>query len=462
MRKTKIICTIGPSTQEYPILKKLILAGMNVARLNFSHGSYQQFSKIIINIKKINKQLRKNVTLIGDLQGFKIRIGFLENPLLIQDGEEIKLSYAEKCKKVDGIPILYPLHKYIKPAERIFISDGLIELAVKSIQNSSIIAKVTRGGKVSSFKGINIPDTIIENPPLTDEDRNHILFSIKNNIDFLALSFVKSKQDIIAIKEYLRLHKVQKKIIAKIERKEAVENIKDIIQEADAIMVARGDLGVETGAERVPLIQKRILDLCNQIGKPVIIATQILTSMIENPIPTRAEISDISNSILDKADGLLLSDETAIGKYPINAVKIINKTALLIEKHINSKPFIHEKASIYSPIAISDNAVKIANEIKAKYIVACTESGFTVAQIIKHRPLIPVIAFTSSKKTMNDLTLFWGINKIFLCQSFSLSSIIKVLNENHLLNKGNKIIIASSGKKESYGISDSIIILKYD
>lgn len=466
MRKTKIICTIGPNTENPIMLQKLIHAGMDIARLNFSHGTYRSFSKTIHTIRALNMRLNKNVTILQDLQGFKIRLGILNGNYFAKQNHTLILNDSIEQQTHDEIPVNYPmLHRCIKPGEKIYIADGQIELMVLDIKGSKIITKVHKEGIISSHKGVNLPHTELVNPALTGKDKADALFGLKKNVDFVALSFVKDANDIKELRNFLEAHHGEKKIIAKIERKTAIEHIHEIINEADGIMVARGDMGIEIEPERVPIIQKMIIHLCNQAGKPVITATQMLTSMIEKPTPTRAEVSDISNSILDKTDAIMLSDETTIGKYPVEAVKVMHRTATRIEKYITCEmhPASHKQKHIVSPIALGDDVIKIACDVGAKHIVCFTRSGFTAIQIVKHRPSIPVLVFTTSEQTKKELSLLWGVTTIFVVKSFDnkLKLAVQLLKKGNFINTGDTIVFVSAGKMIKEGSMDELMIMKY-
>ncbi|OGF63798.1 MAG: pyruvate kinase [Candidatus Fischerbacteria bacterium RBG_13_37_8] len=465
LRKTKIICTIGPASESPEMLRELAVAGMDIARLNFSHGSHEQFKKIIAHIRTLNRELKKNITILQDLQGFKLRLGTLNDKYLAQKNAILTLNDSIEQQVKNDIPVMFPhLHKLLKPAQKVYLVDGQIELLVLEIKGNRIITCVIKEGYISSRKGINIPFTTVTTPLMNEKDKQDAAFGVKENVDFIGLSFVRGRGDIQELRKYLKKFNAEKKIIAKIERREAVENIKEIIQEADGIMVARGDLGIEIGPERVPIVQKNIINLCNKEGKPVITATQMLTSMIEKPVPTRAEVSDISNSILDKTDAVLLSDETSIGKYPVEAVNVIHKTALLVEKRVSpdislSRPC---KKSTISPISVGDDVIRIAYDVSAKCIVAFTRTGFTAMHIAKHRPTLPVITFTNNETTRNELSLFWGMRHIFIISSFEnkLTQALPVLKQHKLIKQGDTLVLVSAGKITPHGKIDELVICR--
>ena len=332
MRKTKIIATLGPATEEKSQIGKLVKAGMDVARLNFSHGTHAQCKKIILNVREVEKELEKPIGIIADLQGPKIRIGKLSQDKQIKKGEEIILTTKKPLK--GEIPIQYKnLPKEVKLGKKLLIDDGYIETRVKKIANNKtkIHLEVLNDGVIKSNKGINAPDSIITANSLTPKDKKDLEFALKQGVNFIALSFVRDADDMKQLKRLIKKHKGNAQVIAKIERSEALDNLEEIVRESDATMIARGDLGLEIKAERLPIVQKQIIKLANIYAKPVITATQILASMVDNPNPTRAEISDAANAVLDNTDCLMLSNETSVGKYPIRAVKVLDRVAKTIE-----------------------------------------------------------------------------------------------------------------------------------
>lgn len=336
IKNTKIVCTLGPASESKEIIEKMARAGMNVARLNFSHGNYYEFAKIIQNIRAVERKLGINIAIMQDLQGPKIRVGEMpEHGIFLKKNAHIILTTRHIRGNAREIPVKYQkLHEDVGKNDHILIDDGLIELRVERILKKDIFCKVINEGLVKSRKGINVPTASIQAHPITPKDKKDLLFGIKNNVDYVALSFVKSAKNIVELQKLILRNHGHAKIIAKIERHEAIENMESIIREADAVMVARGDLGVEISLEKVPIEQKKIIHLANKYKKPVIIATQILKSMIENPRPTRAEISDAANAIFDHADALMLSNETAVGKYPVAATLMLSKVAVVVEHEL--------------------------------------------------------------------------------------------------------------------------------
>lgn len=461
-KKTKIVCTIGPASEAKETLKKMIRAGMNVARLNFSHGSYDQYRKIINNIRALEKEMNMPIAIMQDLQGPKIRVGKMpEEGITIKKNQTIVLSTSAKTGTGNIIPVQYKnLPNDVSKKDEILINDGLIELKVLNTSKTEIKCKVVTGGLVQSQKGINVPTSSISSHPITAKDKKDLLFGLEQNVDFVALSFVRNNKDIEDLRTLIRQKQGRAKIVAKIERHEAVKNLESIILEADAVMVARGDLGVEVSPEKVPLIQKRIIHLSNIHGKPVITATEMLQSMIENPRATRAEVSDTANAILDHTDAIMLSNETAVGKYPVKAVKTMSKISANIEKELKkNKQFIPNRlftGTFPVSYATCASAARLANDINANLIITVTLSGFTAQHTAKHRIHIPIIAITEDLKVVHQLQLVWNIGKVFvkkINQINQTDQIRKLLIENSLVKPNDKIVIVTNASTKEKTIS---------
>lgn len=450
--RTKIIATIGPTSEEASVLRKMLHAGLDCVRLNFSHGTYAQFSKIIRNIRELGKEVGREIAVIQDLQGPKIRVGELPaEGVTVHHGDTVTLNVkAEK----NTIPIQYRnLPRDVKKGDTILIDDGLIELTVEKVNadHTHIACRVEVGGIIKSHKGMNVPTASISAQPLTPKDRKDIDFGVKHGVDYVALSFVKEAKNIYELKRLLRQKHSHAKIIAKIERHEAITNMEKIIQAADAVMVARGDLGVEIPAEEVPVHQKKIIHLCNVYGKPVIVATQMLNSMIENSRATRAEISDAANAIFDHADALMLSNETAVGKHPVDATRTLAKVAAAVENHLKKDPhLLNLKRPEDMPIvnATCLNANKLAQDIHAKFMVAITRSGYTAREMAKYRPFIPIIVFTPDIHVARQMALVWGVRHSFV-QFIHLGNpviqIRKTLVAAGLVKKDDEIVVCNAG-----------------
>ncbi len=468
-KNTKIVCTLGPASSDPKTLEKMIRAGMNVARLNFSHGTYSEFAKMIKTIRALSKKLNTPIAILQDLQGPKIRIGEVpKEGIAIKKGEVIILSTADKTyKKVHGIS-LFPvqfkhLHKDVGPKDTILIDDGLMELTVKKVSRRAIYCEAATDGTIKSHKGINVPTASLSADPLTPKDLKDLAFGIKHDVDYVALSFVRQASDITRLKKILASKKCAAKVMAKIERHEAVKNLEEIVEASDAIMVARGDLGIEIPAENVPIVQKRTILLANTYGKPVITATHMLNSMIENPRATRAEISDAANAVFDHSDALMLSNETAVGKYPLEAVETLARVARVTEENVQKYeqllPFKTRNIDTGISKATCLNAVKLALDINADAIVAVTQSGFTAQNIAKHRIYKPIITITNSKKVRNQLSLVWGLNDIFIKKINSKNSILKItksLKKEGIIKEGQEIVTVINASKTEKRISTTI------
>lgn len=419
MKKTKIVCTIGPTTDSKDIIKELMKNGMNAARLNFSHGSHEEHKKRIDMIKEARKELEKNIAIVLDTKGPEIRTHKFEtNPVeLVQDseftiycGEEI-LGDKTKCS------VTYPnLDEDVEPKDIILINDGLVALEVVSIEDKKVNTIVKNTGIIGDNKGINVPNVAINLPALTEKDIADLRFGAENEIDIVAASFIRKASDVLDIKKVLGKADAENiQVFSKIENRQGVNNIDEIIKFSDGIMVARGDLGVEIPAEEVPVVQKMIIEKCNAVGKPVITATQMLDSMIRNPRPTRAEASDVANAIFDGTDAIMLSGETANGKYPVEVVKTMANIAKTAENYINyeSKLISSRKSHIPNVSnAISLATCTTASELNASAIITATQSGHTTRQVSKYRPKCPIIAVTPSDKVARGLALNWGVYAI--------------------------------------------------
>nr|WP_206172988.1 pyruvate kinase [Acidilutibacter cellobiosedens] len=455
MKKTKIVCTIGPSSEKEEVLRELIINGMNVARLNFSHGSHEEHQKRIVTIKKLREELDLPIGIMLDTKGPEIRIKEFEDGVCeLEEGHEFILTSRDVPGNKNIVGISYAeLPKDVKRKDTILIDDGLIELEVEDIiDGKDIKCVVKNGGTLSNHKGVNVPGVKTNLPVLTDEDIKDIKFGIKNEVDFIAASFIKKGKDVIEIRKILEQNGNNNiEIISKIESREAVENIDEIINVSDGIMVARGDLGVEIPTEEIPLIQKSIIRKCNLVGKPVITATQMLDSMIRNPRPTRAEATDVANAILDGTDAIMLSGETASGKYPIAAVKTMRRIAERIESSLDYRQLFKVKSmrnEITSTNAISRATCATAEDLGASAIITATSSGYTARAVSKFRPKAPIIAATPSEKIMRKLSLIWGVYPVLSLRSVSTDEVID-LSIHCALKKGyikeGDLIIITAG-----------------
>ena len=450
--KTKIIATIGPSSNTRPVLEKLIFSGMNVARLNFSHGKYEEHGEVISTIRSLSREMNRPVAIMLDLQGPKIRTGKLKDgkAVLLKKNNTISITTKKVTGTADVVSTTYNgLPADVTKGDKILIDDGLMELQVISSNDDTVICKVINGGLLKENKGINLPGVNVSTPSLTAKDKKDLNFGIQVGVDYLALSFVRSADDLKQIKALIKKKGTDIPVVAKIEKPEAVDNIDKILKVADVIMVARGDLGVEMKPEKVPNIQKHIIHKAIRANKPVITATQMLETMSINPIPTRAEASDVANAIFDGTDAIMLSGETASGKYPVKAVQMMKRIAVEAEKSEFMKYNLqYEKDSDELVThAVAKSAVDILHEVSGKAIIAFSISGNTAKFISKHRPSMPVYSFTSSMSVYNLLSLVWGLTPSFIPQINDTKKIIeaaeRILINKKLIKKDDLVIIVT-------------------
>jgi len=411
-RKTKIVATLGPVSSSPEMIGKLMEAGVDLFRLNFSHGVNDQRREVIATIRRLSAQRGKEIGILGDLQGPKIRTGRMENGAIpLVRGEILDIITDEVLGTPSLISTIYKaLPQDVKPGSRILMDDGLIELRVQSVEGNRVRCTVVGGGTLKDLKGINLPGVHVSAPSLSEKDLRDLEFCIAEGVDYIALSFVRTAEDVEDLKRILFERDVHIPVVAKIEKPEALRNFKAILKVADAVMVARGDLGVEISAEKVPLFQKKIIRACNEAGKPVITATQMLESMIENPFPTRAEVSDVANAIIDGTDAVMLSGETASGQFPLEAVRTMDKVALDVERYAQMEDGPRQRRHNPSIAeAVAEAACRAAVTVDARAISVMTQSGSTAALISKFRPPLPIIAFTQSLETRRRLSLYWGV-----------------------------------------------------
>lgn len=455
MRKTKIVCTIGPASESEEKLKQLIEAGMNVARLNFSHGSHEEHAARIKTIKEVSNKLGKIVGILLDTKGPEIRTHKMENDAIeLHSGQKIDIWMSEVLGNNERFSISYDkLIEDVQVGSIILLDDGLIELVVEGINTADgiITTYVQNAGTLKNNKGVNVPGVSVQLPGITEKDANDILFGIEQGVDFIAASFVRRAKDVLEIRELLENNNGSHiQIIPKIENQEGVDNIDEIIQVSDGLMVARGDLGVEIPAEEVPLVQKSLIQKCNDAGKPVITATQMLDSMQRNPRPTRAEASDVANAILDGTDAIMLSGETAAGLYPVEAVLTMDKIARRTENAVDYRAAVTKLSKareVNLTDAIGQAVAHTAINLKVKAVIAPTESGHTAKMISKFRPGVPIIAVTSSSLPSRKLTLVWGVYPIVGKKAFSTDEILEVAVEesilHHYVTYGDLVVITA-------------------
>ena len=417
MRKTKIVCTIGPAITDVNMMKKLIHAGMNVARFNFSHGSHEEHLERIVMVRQAAAELGARVALMLDNRGPEIRLGrFEQGKVVLEPGAAFTLTTEDILGDVHRVTVQYPaMPNEVSPGRQIVLDDGNLVLNVQSIEGNDIHCTVVIGGELSDRKKVNLPGSVVALPAIDSKDIADIHFAIDNDFDFVAASFIRKAQDIVEIRRVIEQHRGKLKVIAKIESQEGLDNLDEIITVVDGLMVARGDLGVEIPTENVPIVQKEMIAKCNRLGLPVITATQMLDSMIRNPRPTRAEANDVANAILDGSDAIMLSGETANGKYPVEAVETMNRIAMKTEEAMVASSNWMLRRQVADPSitdAIGHAVCQTALTLGVKAIVTATTSGYTARMIAKYRPTVPVIATTTNEKTANQLMLSWGVQPL--------------------------------------------------
>ncbi len=473
MRKAKVVCTIGPACKDENSLRNLILGGMDIARINTSHSNKQEVKEVVKSIRKIAKKYQKNTAIMLDLQGPKIRVGELENDLILGKDEIVYFTYKgrnfknikEKVIRVDYSRFVEDLVEGLS----IFIDDGLIECKVLEKTGALAKCKVKRGGILKSHKGINLPDIRISIDSVTDKDIYFLKLGLDLEVDFIAQSFVRDFTDVAKIKEIIKKNNSHQMVIAKIEKHEAVDNFNNILKESDGVMVARGDLGIEIDEEDVPIIQKDIIKKANELGKPVITATQMLDSMIRNPRPTRAEVSDVANAIFDGSDAIMLSGETAIGKYPLETlemmIKIINKT----EMSLQYSPVLQKREEISGNTitrAISAASCEVAYKLNAKAIITSTQSGHTARQISKNRPDSIIIGASPHGYVIRQLMVSWGVIPLKTRFVGSVEEIIQeaidVAKKNEYIKKGDTVVLTAGILVNKPGSTNFINVKEID
>lgn len=450
-KKTKIVCTMGPATDSDEILRQLVLNGLNVCRFNFSHGSHEEHKIRMDRTKRIREELNEPIAILLDTKGPEIRTGDFEESIILEEGEKFVITMDDCIGNKERCTVSYKgMVDDVKLGDTILIDDGLVALKIVEIKGNDIITVVENSGKVSSKKGVNLPGVVINLPAVTDKDISDIKFGIEQGIDFIAASFVRKAADVIEIRKILEENNASDiQIISKIENQEGVENINSILQVSDGIMVARGDMGVEIPSEEVPIVQKMIIKKCNEVSKPVITATQMMDSMIRNPRPTRAEVADVANAIYDGTDAIMLSGETAAGKYPIEAVKTMNRIAIRTEETLEYK--VEAKYAYNRGItvtdAISHATCTTAMDLEAQAIITCTSSGYTTKMVSKFRPQAPIIAATQSDKVMRKLSLNWGTYPVKSELGENTDEVVKAsilaTREAGFANSGDTVVVTA-------------------
>lgn len=470
MRKTKIVCTLGPACNTKETIKNMAVCGMNVARLNFSHGTHEYHAEMIKTVKQVRQELMQPLAILLDTKGPEIRIGEFENgKAQIDSGDRFTLSTVEHTGNSNSCFISFSALPFqLKSGDIILIDDGKIRLEVESCTQTDIICKVITGGTLSNHKGINLPGIPVDMPYMSENDKKDIVFGIENDVDFIAASFVRSKEDVIELRKFLDYHGGHRiKIIAKIENIEGVENFDSILHHSDGIMVARGDMGVEVDYEKLPGIQKRFIRRCYQSGKMVITATQMLESMISSPTPTRAEITDVANAVFDGTSAVMLSGETAAGKYPLEAIKTMAKIAEQAEAdqfdiYSELKKIRYDIDYTDTTSAVCDAACTTARDINAKAIIAVTKSGQTARRMSKFRPEFPIVAATPSEKTFNQLALSWGVYPVLALYQNSYENLMRhavdCAKQIDIVKGGDLVVIAAGIPLDTPGSTNMLKI----
>lgn len=457
---------MGPASSDKEVLRQMFYEGVNVCRLNFSHGSHDDHAKTIEIIRELNDETGFNVAILADLQGPKIRTGKIkDNSMELVEGSTVKIYTKEQLGEGDSFSINYSqLPQDVKKGERILLDDGKLSLEILESNGTDLItAKVIYGGNLSSHKGVNLPNTKISMPCLTEKDLTDLEFALEKNVDWIGLSFVRSARDIIELKHLISVNSGKAKVIAKIEKPEAIEDIDEIILESDGLMVARGDLGVEIPYQNVPLIQKMLINKCILHAKPIIVATQMMESMIVNSSPTRAEVNDVANAVLDGADAVMLSGETSVGKYPVEVIRTMNNIVLEMETFdgIYNKEELPEKnQSRFITDSICFNACRLSRRVDAEAILTMSFSGYTAYKIASQRPNAEIFVFTSNKKILTQLSLIWGVRGFYYDKTVStdhtIADIKYLLKKDGILNVGDLVINIASMPIEAHGNSNML------
>ncbi len=466
MKKTKIIATMGPSTADKEVLQKMFQEGVNVCRLNFSHGAHEAHERTIKMIRDLNEETGLNVAILADLQGPKIRIGNMEDKgAELVEGSTVTITTSDFLGTAEHFSINYEqLPKDVAVGERILLDDGKLVLEVTNTNKKDTIkAKVLFGGWLSSHKGVNLPNTKISLPSLTEKDMVDLDFALEHNADWIGLSFVRSARDIIELKHIISSKQAKAKVIAKIEKPEAIDDIDEIMKESDAIMVARGDLGVEIPYQNVPLIQKMIINKARERAKPVIVATQMMESMITSSSPTRAEVNDVANAVLDGADAVMLSGETSVGKYPVQVIKTMANIVLEVENFdgiYNKEEFPEKNQDRFITDSICFNACRLSRRVDAKAILTMSFTGYTAYKLASQRPKADIFVFTSNHKILTQLSLIWGVRGYFYDKTVSTDHTIAdskyLLKKQGLLKEGDLVINIASMPIEAHGNSNML------
>ena len=464
-RKAKIICTLGPSSDSVEKIRELVDAGADVFRLNFSHVTHEEHGRHIDIIRRLEVETGQRFAIIQDLQGPKIRVGILDKVIELKNGSTVTLAVGDTANGSGVIPVTYEgLVRDVVPGDRILMDDGLLELKAKTVSADSVECVVVNGGPLSSHKGINLPGVNVSIPSLTEKDKDDLRFGIANSVDFIALSFVRHTADVLELRALLEHLGGDQGIISKIEKPEAVDEIDSIIEASDGIMVARGDLGVEVPIEKVPILQKTIIRKCNEYGKPVITATQMLDSMIREPRPTRAEATDVANAVFDGTDAVMLSGETSAGSFPVEAVKTMVSIVKMAESQLN----LNERKLNYKAVrddftdAIAEVACSLANFVDAAFIIPITNTGTTARALSKYRPQVPIFALTESVDVVRKLLLIWGVVPVEVSSlsdtDAMLAQVSSILKAKLLASPGDTYVLTAGTPLLARGTTNTLRI----
>ncbi len=475
MKHTKIICTLGPSTNSVEKIVELVHAGMDIARMNFSHGTHADHKARIEMVREASKITGKDIAILQDLQGPKIRIGDLEKTVLLKQGDRFTITTKEILGTFERVSTSYKeIVKDVRPGDRILMDDGLLEVRVLEKNDTEVVTEVVIGGLLKSKKGLNLPGVNMSVPSLSEKDIQDVYFGLDNNVDLIALSFVRSAQDIHDLRHIINLRRKDTWIVAKIERPEAITNLESIVEATNAVMVARGDLGVEMKTSSVPILQKRIVQTCNAKYKPVIIATQMLESMTENPRPTRAEASDVANAVYDGTDAVMLSGETASGKYPIETVRTMSEIISNVESSENYSLLAKERYALAHKVtsitqvdlseAIAVSAVDVASTVHAKAIVVLSHTGSTAIKVSKQKPNTQIVVITDNESVQRRMNLVWGVYTIFTetltSTDESFKAIEQRLVEHGLVQRDDVLVYTMGIPILKHGTTDTIKVSK--
>jgi len=463
--KTKVVCTIGPATSSVQMIKRLIQAGMAVARLNFSHGSMGEHAARIRSIRRASTDLTTPVGILVDLPGPKIRVSRVQpEPILLREGSLLTLTGRHLVGNQNVVSISHPtILRQIKPADAVYLEDGTVRLRVVELRDGDVVCRIVMGGPLYSGKGVNLPERKLSFSALTAKDISLMKFAVAQGVDFVGVSFAMTRNDIRKAKRLVRSSGAPTWIIAKIEKKQAVDNIDEIVVESDGIMVARGDLGVEMNVEDIPELQKKIIKKSNAAGKPVITATQMLESMVNNPTPTRAEVTDIANAIIDGTDAIMLSEETAVGRYPVEAVRVMKRVAAATERSLPYESILSSKQRLLKRHLIQDSisfsACAVAYELDASCVVAHTRTGLSAHRVSKFRSPVPILALTSESSVMNRLSLLWGVYPHRVKRLATTAEIFtaarRAASDHKLVNrKRNRVVVVCGDPSSPRGTTD--------